>query len=134
MTDPTVYLTPICTLVYPSLFEPTSYDKEEPTYSGTFLIPKTNDIAPLREVCKAAAAQKWGQQILNNLGSLHFPVRNGDDKAIARDGSPDNESFYYNQYFIRAKSTWQPAIVNIYNEPIEDPNEIYGGCLVRAYL
>jgi hypothetical protein len=32
------------------------------------------------------------------------------------------------------KSKYQPQIVNIYDEPITDPDEIYGGCIVRAYL
>ncbi|GAG76700.1 unnamed protein product, partial [marine sediment metagenome] len=66
--DPTLYLTPACTLVYPSLFEPSSFKNEEPVYSGTFLISKSNDITPMREAVKTAATQKWGQQILNNMG------------------------------------------------------------------
>jgi hypothetical protein len=131
-TDPTLCLTPECTLVYPSLFEPSSFKTEEPTYSGTFLIPKNANIDNMRNAVKAAATQKWGTQI--SFKSLRLPVRDGDEKAIDENGNTNKDNFYYNQYFVRAKSKWQPPIVNIYNDPITDENEIYGGCIVRAYF
>ena len=84
MQDPTLYLTPNCTLVYPSLFEPSAFKSEEPTYSGTFLISKNNDITGLREAVKAAAVVKWGDQVV--LANLNFPVRNGDEKATDENG------------------------------------------------
>lgn len=132
MQDPTLYLTPECTIVYPSLFEPTAYKSEEPTYSATFLIAKNNDLSALKDVIKAAAIKKWGQQV--NFKTLNYPVRNGDEKAIDENGILNKDNFYYNRYFIRAKSKWQPAIVNIYNEQITDENDLYGGCIVRAYF
>ena len=128
MREPNQYLTPAATLVYPSLFEPSAFGTEEPVYSATFLIPKVNDLQPLKEVIKQAAASKWGTQILKNMGSLRYPVRDGDEKAE----TPD--SFYAGMYFVRAKSKWQPPIVDIYNEPITEPSELYGGCVVRAVL
>lgn len=132
MQDPTLYLTPECTLVYPSLFEPSAFKNEEPTYSGTFLISKSHDITQMREAVKAAAFSKWGTEV--QLGKLRFPVRDGDEKAIDEHGNPNKDNFYYNHYHIRAKSKWQPPIVNVYNEPIKDENEVYGGCIVRAYF
>ena len=132
--DPTLYLTPNCTLVYPNIFEPASFKNEEPAYSATFLIAKSNDISGMREAVKAAATQKWGQQILSKMGSLRFPVRDGDEKAVDENGNLNKDNFYYNQHFIRAKSKWQPPVVNIYNDPITNENEIYGGCIVRAYF
>ena len=129
--DPTLYLTPNCTLVYPSLFEPSAYKKGEPTYSGTFLISKNHDISDMRAAVKAAAVAKWGNQVV--LANLHFPVRDGNEKAT-EEGKVNKDNFYYNHHFIRAKSKWQAPVVNIYNEPITDENEIYGGCIVRAYF
>ena len=61
MKDPTLYLTPECTLVYPALFEPASFKSEEAVYSGTFLISKAHDISEMRNAVKAAATAKWGQ-------------------------------------------------------------------------
>jgi len=134
MQDPTLYLTPECTLVYPSLFEPSAFKSEEPTYSATLLIPKQTDMTSIKVAVKAAATQKWGQQILTKLNTLRYPVRDGNEKAVDENGNLNKDNFYYNHYFIRAKSKWQPPIVNIFNETIEDPNEVYGGCIVRAYL
>jgi hypothetical protein len=65
---------------------------------------------------------------------LRKPIRNGVEKAVKEDGGVDTESFFYNRYFINVKSKYQPQIINIYNEPITEPDEIYGGCIVRAYL
>jgi len=129
MDDPKRYVTPNCTMVYPSLFEPSAFGKEEPKYSCTLLISKANDLAPMKEAIKAAAAAKFGTQILNNLRSLDFPVRDGDEKA---QGERDN--FYFNQHFLRVKSKFQPKLVNSYGEDITEPNELYGGCIVKAYI
>ena len=132
MQDLTLVVSPECTLVYPSLFEPSSFKNEDPTFSATFLIPKSADLQPIREAVKAAAFGKWGTGI--SLSSIRMPVRDGDEKAIDENGNVNKDSFYYNQWFIRAKSRWQPSIVNIYNMAITDPQEIYGGCVVSALL
>ena len=132
MKDPTLYLTPECTIVYPNLFEPTAYKNEEPTYSATFLISKSNDLSELKEVMKNAAYGRFGTQV--QLRTLQYPLRDGDKKAIDENGNPDKDNFYYNKHFIRAKSKFQLPIVNIYNEPITDESALYGGCIVRAYL
>ena len=129
MEDPKRYVTPDCTMVYPSLFEPTSFGNEEPKYSATLLISKSNDLQPMREAVKAAAAAKFGTQIFDNLKSLNFPIRDGDEKA---QGEQDN--FYFNQNFIRVKSKFKPKLVNIYGEDITNENELYGGCIIKAYI
>jgi hypothetical protein len=134
MNDPKCYVTPNCTMVYPELFQPVAFGNQEPKYSAQFLIAKSNDVTPMREAVKAAAAAKFGTQILNNMGSLHFPVRDGDEKAIDKDGKVEPESFYYNMHFITGRSKWAPKIVNIYGDSITDESEIYGGCIVQAYF
>ena len=54
-----LWLTPECVLVYPSLFEPSSFEKEEPTYSGTFLIPKNADMGAAKEAIHEAFISKF---------------------------------------------------------------------------
>jgi len=133
MDDPTLYLTPECVIVYPSLFEPSSYAKEEPTYSATFLISQDEDISELKEIMRNAAYGRFGTQI--QLKSLHYPLRNGTtEKATDENGNVDKDNFYYNRWFLRAKSKWQAPVVNVYNEIIQNESDIYGGCIVRAYL
>ena len=131
-TDETMVMIPESTIVYPSLFEPTSFKDEAPTYAATFLIPKTSDIKPLRNACRIAAIRKWGQNVQTQ--QLRSPIRDGDTKAMDEDGNVDKTNFYYGNVFVRAKSKWSVPIVNTYNEEITDPDEVYGGCLVRAYV
>jgi len=75
---------------------------------------------------------RWGKGV--NTQSMHFPLRDGDAKAIDENGNVDKTNFYYNNFFMRATSQFEVPIVNIYNEEITDPDEIYGGILVRAYV
>jgi hypothetical protein len=35
---------------------------------------------------------------------------------------------------MRVKSKFQPKLVNIYGDDITDPNELYGGCIIKAYI
>ena len=133
MNDPTIVLTPECTIVYPELFEPTKFGNEsEPKYRATFLIDLDNDIKPIREACRYAAYKKFGTGV--NLKNLRYPIRDGNKKAIDENGKPDPTNFYYNRIYIAAKSKYKIPIVDIYNNEIMDENEIYGGCIVRAYL
>lgn len=132
MQDETMVMIPKCTLVYPSLFEPSSFKDEAPTFSATFLISKSTDIKPLRNACRIAAFKKWGSSVQTQ--QLKSPIRDGDQKAIDENGNVDKTNFYFGNFFIRAKSKWSVPIVNQYNEEISDPNEVYGGCIVRAYV
>jgi len=129
MDDPKRYVTPHCTMVYPSLFEPSQFKKEEPKYSCTLLLSKSHDYRPMKESMKAAAAAKFGSNILTRLGELDFPMRDGDEKA---QGERDN--FYYNMHYMRVKSKFPPKLVNMYGEDITDENELYGGCIIKAYI
>lgn len=135
MKQDTLALTPEATIVWPDLFEPISInDSEEQHYRALLLIEKDADLTPLNDAIRAAMQKKFPGQPDDFYQNLRKPVRNGAEKAITDKGDPDTESFYYNRYFINAKSKYQPQIVNVYNEPITDPDDIYGGCIVRAYL
>ena len=132
MKDQTMVLIPDSTIVYPSLFEMTGFQNQEPSYNATFLISKKTDIKPLRDACRLAAFVKWGENVQTQ--GLRSPIRDGDQKAIDENGNIDKTNFYYGNFFLRAKSKYNIPIVNVYNEEITDPDEIYGGCLVRAYV
>ena len=130
--DETMVMIPDSTIVYPSLFEPTAFKDEAPAYAATFLIPKTQDVKSLRNACRIAAFKKWGQNVQTQ--QLRSPIRDGDQKSMDENGTVDKTNFYYGNFFLRAKSKWEIPIVNTYNEEITDPNEVYGGCIVRAYV
>lgn len=134
MKNDTVALTPEATIVWPDLFEPISFKGGEEHYRALLLIEKDADLTPINEAIRAAMLKKFPGQSEDFYERLRKPVRNGAEKAIDDNGNPDCESFYYNRYFINVKSKYQPQIVNIYNEPITNPDDLYGGCIVRAYL
>ena len=132
MPDQEFILIPESILIYPSLYEPTAFKDQEPSYQATFLIEKDADIKPIREACRQAAYRKFGTQI--NMSALNFPVRDGNELAIDDNGHPDPNNFYYNRLFIRTKSKFKVPIVNVFNDEITDPEEIYGGCKVAGYV
>jgi len=134
MNDPTIALTPRATIVYPALFEPEAFKSQEPVYKATFLIDKSEDISGLRNAIKAAAIKKWPSKPSDFYTKLQLPLRNGDAKAVDEHGKPDKSNFYWNRIHFNAKSKWAPQVVSVYNEPITNPEEIYGGCIVQAYV
>jgi hypothetical protein len=133
MQDQSMALLPESIIVYPELFEAVAFKTEEPTFKATFLIEKGTDLKPLREAVKYAAIKKWPNRNPEFYRALRFPIRDGDKKAVDEHGIPDRTNFYYNRNFIHAKSKWQVPVVNVYNEEI-GPGEIYGGCIVTAYI
>lgn len=132
--DETMALTPKATIVWPELFEPSSFNDSDEYFRAMLLIDKDQDLSPLKKAIEAAAFKKFPGQPPEFYKELRKPIRDGAEKAVNDDGSPDTESFYHNRYFMNLKSKYQPQIVNKYNEPITNPDDIYGGCIVRAYL
>ena len=134
MKKATEALTPEAIITYPSLFKPESYKLEEPVYKATLLISKDKDMEKLNDAMREATYHKWPNRDKEFYGKLRKPIRDGNSKAISKNGIVDKESFYFDHYFINVKSKYQPQIVNIYNDPITNEDEIYGGCIVKAYL
>jgi hypothetical protein len=134
MKDPAVALTPEAIIVWPHLFEPTSFNDSEEYYRALLLFEKDVDFSTLHAAVRAAALKKFSAINDEDFKNLRKPIRRGSEKAVDKTGGIDKESFYFNRYFINAKSKFQPQIVDIYNAPITDETAIYGGCIVRAYL
>ena len=127
-------LTPECRIVYPDLLVPTSFKDSEQQYRATFLIGKHADISELTEAIQNAAELKFPGKPTGFYATLRTPIRNGDEKAEDENGTLDKGSFFYNNLFISTKSKYQPGLIDVYGDPITDPAQIYGGCLVRASL
>ena len=131
--DQNFILIPEAIIIYPTLFEPTAFENEkEPFYRCTFLIEKDQDLKNLRNACREAAYRKFGTGV--DMGSLRYPVRDGNELAKDENGEPDPNNFYFNRLFVRCKSKFKVPVVNVYNEEITDPEEIYGGCKVAGYV
>ena len=129
---PTVTI-PECTIVYPELFEPSSFKDSAETYKAVFLFDEGTDLSAIEAAIQAAAERKFPNKSAGFYSLLDSPLRDGTEKSRNEDGEIDEGSFYYGRRFINAKTKFRPDVVNIYKEPLK-PDEIYGGCRVRAFL
>lgn len=98
-------------------------------YSMTLLFPKDkeesiNKIKNAIEWVKVNHVDKWGGKVPHNL---KLPLHDGDEER------PDKETFK-NCYYLNANSTNMPGIVDRNLNTIENPAEIYSGCLVNVSL
>lgn len=121
-----------CRLSYVNVFKARTNlkgDKEE--YSVVLLIPK-KDKASLDKIKGAIAAamdrgitDKWKGKKPKNLWN---PLRDGDeDKA-------DEHPEYAGMYYLNAKSTQKPLVIDRDKDEILDTTEVYSGCYGRAVV
>lgn len=100
--------------------------EERAKYSTIILIPKSEKetIEAVKKAMEAAKqegiATKWGGK---EPKKMDLALRDGDDK---------DDEVYAGHYFLNAKSSTRPQIVNRRGEPIVDEDEIYSG--VWAYV
>jgi len=114
-------------LSYAHLFD--KYEKSG-KYQCQLLIDK-DDKDTLSVIKEAIANAKedgktrlWGGKVPGNLRS---PLNDGDEME------EPNEN-YEGKYYLNAKSTRKPEVVDLEREFILDPDECYSGCYVRATI
>jgi hypothetical protein len=118
-------LTPEARLSYPYLFErqrPMTGDGEG-KYSCELIFGAGLDLSALKAAAEAAAREKWGDKIPKGLRS---PFRDGAER--------DGKAGYDNCVFVTAKSTTKPEVITGRDQRQAEPDDIYGGCVVRASL
>ena len=116
-------------LSYAHLFEPHSIEGNEPKYSVSVIIPKSDKetIKAINEAIAEAKEQgkgKWNGKV---PGNLKTPLRDGD---VDRE---DDEA-YAGCYFLNANSKNKPGVVDADVQPILDTTEVYSGCYARLTL
>lgn len=131
-TQSTQVVTGKARMSYVQVFEPKSVDGiGEPKYSVSLIIPKS-DVKTIAKVNAAieAAIESGKTKLADKNGKvnralLKLPLRDGDLER------PDDPA-YANSYFIGARSSDQPGIVDANRNPILDKTEFYSGCYGRA--
>lgn len=117
-------------LSYCHLFEryvPEGTDAADAKYMTSALIPKEEKetIKAIEAAIEAAKKDglnsKWGGKLPKKLD---HPLRDGDDK----EAHPEYDGHYY----ITAKTSSRPGIVDMKKEPIVDEEEVYSG--MWAYI
>lgn len=116
-------------LSYAHLFEPHAIEGNEPKYSVSVIIPKSDKetLQAIKEAVNEAKEQgkaKWGGKIPSTLKT---PLRDGDEER------PDDEA-YKNCYFLNASSKNKPGVVDANVQPVMDATEVYSGCYGRLTL
>ena len=117
---------------YLNVFKPRAFAEGSPeNYSVVLLIPK-DDKKTLRKVKEAiateldeGAATFWKGKKPANLWN---PLRDGDEEKS------DDHPEYAGMYFITAKSTMKPILLDRDGEELFDQSEMYSGCWGRANI
>ena len=105
-----------------------------PKYSVSLIIPKSDSVTIEKIKAAIQAAYDEGLSKLKGSGktvpsleSLRSPLRDGDKER-------SGDEAYANSYFINAKSTTKPGIVDGNRQQILDPAELYSGIIGRASI
>lgn len=116
-------------LSYAHLFEPHAIEGNEPKYSVSVIIPKSDKetLQAIKEAVAEAKEQgkgKWNGKVPANIKT---PLRDGD---VEREG----DEAYAGCYFLNANSKNKPGVVDINVQPVLDATEVYSGCYGRLTL
>lgn len=115
---------------YLTVFKPRAFAEGSPEqYSVVLLIPK-DQTKTIRKIKKAideeireGMASFWKGKKPANLWN---PLRDGDDEKA------DEHPEYEGMYFLTAKSTQKPILLDEDGEELFDQSEMYSGCWGRA--
>lgn len=116
-------------LSYAHIFEPHAIEGNEPKYSVSVIIPKT-DTKTLQAIKEAVAeAKDQGKSKWNGKvpGNIKTPLRDGDVER-------EDDEAYSGCYFLNANSKNKPGVVDQNVQPILDATEVYSGCYARLTL
>jgi hypothetical protein len=118
-------ISPLGRFSYPYVFE-RAKNLNDPSKEGKFevtlLIPKKTDISALIAAVEKVGAQAFGAKWKGQDKQTHPTIRDGDEK---------DDEYSKGHWVIRAKTTKRPGVVDAQKRPIEDKDEVYGGCWGR---
>lgn len=116
--------TPEFRVSFPSVFQPTSFEGQDPKYKVNMLFPKSTDLSAMKALAKKAVEDKWPDKT-KRPANLRSPFRDGDTEKPDWDG-------YQDMIFVSATSKMKPGVVDQNVQPILSEDEFYAGCWARA--
>jgi len=119
-------ITPEFRVSFPNVFQPKSFEGQDPKYSLVMLFDKKEDLAALKALAKKAVEDKW-PDITKRPKNLRNPFRDGDTERPDVDG-------YAGKLFISASSKMKPRVVDQSVQDIISDTDFYAGCYARASL
>lgn len=119
---------------YANVWEPKAMNGGEAKYSVSLIIPKSDKetIKKIKDAIQAAYVEgqtklKGNGKSVPSLENIISPLHDGDIKR------PDDPA-YANSYFVNAKSSTAPGIVDADRQIIIDRSEVYSGVYGRASI
>jgi len=118
-------------LSYPYVFEPNKDGK----FEATVLIDKGDEKTKRAlDLAVKAAREEGMKRVWKGIapaGNFWSPVKDGD--GTRESGTPFGEECR-GKWVLRASSKIRPVVVDRDKRPLEDPSEIYGGCVAVALV
>lgn len=118
-------VTPVFRLSWPTLFSPRVDPKkpdQKPRYSCTMIFEKGTNLSKLETAVEEAVKEKWGA---SPPRKIKRPFNDGDEKEMEE---------YHGNVWMSSWTTIKPKVFNIDKEEVEDPGDIYPGCLCKAVV
>lgn len=121
---------------YANLNQPRAFGDQAPKYSASLILDKKNTLAVSKVEAAMRAAYDDGLSVLKGKSKVtptfeeitkDGPLHDGDTK---KDGDPA----YKGSFYLNAKNSRKPIIVNSDKEEILDPSEIYSGIYAKAAI
>lgn len=117
-------------LSYANVWEPKSVNGNEPRYSVSIIIPKSDKetIELINQAIDNAitdGVSKFGGKKPNKK-TIKLPLRDGDTER--------EDEAYADSYFVNCNSKTAPQIVGLDRLPITDETEVYSGCFARVSI
>lgn len=120
-------------LSYANIFEPKAFEGQEPKYSVSLIIPKSDKETitliktAIQNAIDLGKEKYWGGKLPKNLKN---PLRDGDEER--------EDEAYQNSYFIGANSTVAPQVVGLEKDkatgkaiPLGE-DDVYSGCYANV--
>ena len=124
MSDMAKVMTPEFRVSFPAVFQPTSFEGQQPKYKINMMFPKGTNLDDMEKLAIAAVDKEWPDKAKRPT-DMKTPFRDGDKEK------PDWPE-YADAIFVAATSKMKPGLVDANVQPIIKESEFYAGCYARA--
>lgn len=109
---------------------------QEPKFSTTILLPKTDTATKARiDAAIEAAKQKGANGCYNGVVPPVVPTPIWDGDGVKQDGTPFGPECKGHWVFTaRASADYPPEVVDVHGNPIINHSEVYSGCYARVNI
>lgn len=107
---------------------------QEPKFSTTILLPKTDTATKARiDAAIEAAKQKGANGCYNGVVPPVVPTPIWDGDGVKQDGTPFGPECKGHWVFTaRASADYPPEVVDVHGNPIINHSDVYSGCYARV--